>query len=119
MNVPAIKHRKTFLEARKSKKKIISKYSIVVAVDIEDTSILSNNFYNIGYIVSKKIGNAVARNRIKRIYRQLAQKHFLHFMFEKCTLVIIAKTFIINKSFAEIENDFIFCLKKIAIKLKS
>ena len=46
----------------------------------------NNNFYNkYGFVASKKIGNAVCRNRIKRLFREFVNKN------ESTTFIFVAK----------------------------
>ncbi|MDR3258317.1 MAG: ribonuclease P protein component [Fusobacteriaceae bacterium] len=55
----------------------------------------SNNANNCGFVASKKIGNAVCRNRLKRLYREYYRK---------------------NEKFIKKSYDIIFVCKKIAGK---
>lgn len=74
---------------------------------------MAKDFCRIGYTVSKKVGNAVARNKAKRRLREvfkdlapnLAKNHFDY--------VIIAKKEISGASFQKIALDLRFCLKRI------
>ena len=63
----------------------------------------------IGYTATKKIGNAVKRNKAKRIMRELAKKVILKFGKINSYYVLIAKSSILNTSFNELEVE----LKKI------
>lgn len=56
-----IKNRSQYLEFYNSKKKVSSKYFLVLC--LKDTE---SSFLSIGITVTKKIGNAVVRNKIKR-----------------------------------------------------
>jgi ribonuclease P protein component len=114
LNVPTINSNIIFQHSRNSKNKAISHSSIISLVDLSKIPQSTNKIYNVGFVVSKKIGNAVARNRTKRIYRELCGKYFLLFFQKQVALVVIARVGIKDKKFQEIEKDFLYCLKKIA-----
>lgn len=66
--------------------------------------------YRIGLSVSKKLGNAVKRNQIKRYIRQAVQElqAGLH---EKCDIVIIARKPASEMNFHEVKSSLIHVLK--------
>lgn len=113
LNVPTINSKIAFQHSRNSKHKAISHSSIISLIDPKNLPKHNAKIYNVGFVVSKKIGNAVARNKIKRIYRELCRKYFLLFFQKKIALIIIARVGIKNKDFKKIEKDFLYCLKKI------
>lgn len=62
--------------------KIYTKYTIIF---IQKTS-----FQKFGFVTSKKIGNAVKRNRIRRIFRSVIRTDIEKFN-NACSYVIVAK----------------------------
>ncbi len=114
LSVPTIKSKIAFEHSKHSKNKAISRSSIISMIDLSKGNYKTPNLYNVGFVVSKKIGNAVTRNKIKRIYRQLCRKYFLLFFQKNVALVIIARVNIKNTDFQTIEKDFLYCLKKVA-----
>lgn len=75
---------------------------------------LKQKVNRIGITVSKKIGGAVLRNRIKRIiregYRMMEQKVPLRRGF---LIVIVARESAANKKSTDIEKDLLFAAKKL------
>jgi len=65
----------------------------------------------VGFSVSKKIGNSVTRNRVKRRFRE-ALRPLLPFIKEGNDLVIIAREAAVNESFAAIESAMRYVLQK-------
>lgn len=62
-----------------------------------------------GFVVSKKVGNAVTRNRIKRKFRVIARE----LGFETGSFIFLAKPEIVSLDYSEIKDDIIKLLKKI------
>jgi ribonuclease P protein component len=116
----SIKKRSDFLLLSKSNIRFHSKTSLVLAGKTADQYLLNphtkktDDFCRFGLTVSKKVGNAVVRNKVKRRYRQaftnLAQQQFITNNFD---YVIIAKPTAAGCSFQNIVDDLKFCLKNI------
>ena len=65
----------------------------------------------LGVVTSKKIGNAVARNRARRLLRE----SFRHHQFElvkPVELVLVARASIANFDYARVEKDFLTSLRR-------
>ncbi|WP_295420614.1 ribonuclease P protein component [Sulfurovum sp.] len=66
--------------------------------------------YKVGFVASKKIGNAVHRNRAKRLLRA----HFIENidLLSRGSYVLVAKPALLRASFLEIRKTYLYALKK-------
>lgn len=67
----------------------------------------------LGFTVSKKNGNSVQRNRIKRRLREAAKSGFLEFANSDNDYAIIAKPGAINRPFNKLEDDLRIALNSL------
>lgn len=67
----------------------------------------------IGFTASRKVGNAVARNRAKRRLRALVDKVFPQLGLEAWDLVLIARTETIGRDFAALSDDLTRAIAKL------
>ena len=72
-------------------------------------------YYRIGISVSKKIGNAVVRNKIKRQIRCIVDKYKNIYQNDKDYIIIVRKNYI-NFKFSELEMKFLELINKITHK---
>ncbi|NYS33421.1 ribonuclease P protein component [Streptococcus danieliae] len=72
--------------------------------------------FRVGLSVSKRLGNAVMRNRIKRHLRHLLQKHQDHLA--PVDILLIARKGVEELSYAEMEQNLLHVLKLAAIYQK-
>lgn len=102
-----IKNRKQYLEFYRIQKKIHSNYFLVLCRKDTESSLFS-----VGITVTKKIGNAVTRNRIKRrvkaYLRQVMNTNISGMMIN-----IIAIKDSSEISWSEFVNEFNYLVKKI------
>ena len=68
----------------------------------------------LGLTVSKKVGNAVVRNRMKRRFRELARKLLPEAGIAGADHVLIGRAGGIERPFAELEADLKRALAKVA-----
>ena len=73
----------------------------------------TNDIYKFGISASKKVGNAVTRNRVKRQIKSILDKNTYENNFN---CIIIIKKDIIDKSFDEMSKDLNILINKLNIK---
>ena len=73
----------------------------------------TNDIYKFGISASKKVGNAVTRNRVKRQIKSILDKNTYKNNFN---CIIIIKKDIIDKSFNEMSKDLNILINKLNIK---
>ena len=105
--ISSLKKRSDFLEHRKNCETFYGK-----------TLIMNYKFSGgcepkIGYTVTKKLGSAVARNRIRRVLRAIVQRNLKLIRYGMC-LEFIPKRRFQEFSFKDVENDFKDIFKKIS-----
>ena len=71
----------------------------------------------LGITVTKKIGNAVVRNRMKRRFRELARSILPAQGFSGCDHVLIGRSGGIERSYAMLADELTRALKKIGRSL--
>jgi len=108
-NIITLKKRKDFLRVA-SARCYIATYNVVVqaARHLSDT----DNIY-VGYTATKKIGNAVIRNRSKRRLRAVVRDVLEHFALPNVDYILIARDSTHSCKYADLRRDFVYALKKI------
>ena len=113
MKLQTLKKRKEFVLSNKFAKKIFSKNFIIqkhTHLDDEDASL------KFGFTATKKIGNAVSRNRAKRRMRALISKFIKgnNTCFDnKSSYVLIAKSSLNKALFVNLYSEMEQCLNKL------
>ena len=100
-----VKEKKDFDRAFKTKNQISSKYAYIYIYDD------NLKYYRFGICVSKKIGNAVIRNRVKRRIKDIIDKSKLQFIFKD--YIIVVKKSINDAKYEEIREDLINAFQNI------
>src|ERR1700754_3687826 len=70
-----------------------------------------DSIHRLGVVTSGKIGNAVVRNRARRLLREAFRRH-QYDLTQPVDLVLVARASIVGKGFAEVEKDFLTTLRK-------
>ena len=67
----------------------------------------------VGYTVTKKVGNAVIRNRVKRRFRELARELLPQAGVAGADHVIIGRNSAVERDFAKLRSDLANALAKV------
>lgn len=100
-----INKKKDYNNIYRTGKKLPGKYMVMLLASSEKGS----NRY--GIIASKKVGNAVKRNRAKRRIRSIINEH-RNELKNNYDVVIIARPLINNASYKVIDHEFMRMMKK-------
>lgn len=73
----------------------------------------ANPQIRVGYTVTKKIGNAVTRNRVKRRFRELAREILPDAGIAGADLVLIGRNSAVDRDFDKLRNDLNRALAKV------
>ena len=65
----------------------------------------------LGVVTSRKIGNAVVRNRVRRLMREVFRVH-QHDLARPIDLILVARPSIAGKALVSVEKDFLTALRK-------
>lgn len=68
----------------------------------------------IGYTVSKKLGHAVVRNRVRRRLREIYRLHEAEFLPGR-DIVVVARTRAVDASYAKLERSFLALSGKLGL----
>ena len=71
----------------------------------------------VGFSVSNKIGDAVARNKIKRRMREVV-RNLMHKLDKNYNYIIVARNGIENCDYASIQKSIVYCLNKAGLLKK-
>jgi len=113
MKLQTLKHRKDFVLSNKFAKKIYSKNFIIQKYTNSDSIDLNLKF---GFTATKKIGNAVTRNRAKRRMRALVSrfiKEDINYFDNKSSYVLVAKSSLNKALFINLYSEMQQCLNKL------
>jgi len=97
-----IKKRSTFVYVKNNGRFVRGKaINVQIFEDINLKGIIA-----VGYTANKRLGNAVKRNKAKRLMRELSKKVLIKYGKINSYYVLIAKTSIFQISFLELELEF-------------
>jgi ribonuclease P protein component len=81
----------------------------------EATKALKSNAIRVGFTVTKKVGNSVIRNRVRRRLRAVADKVLAETAASGLDLVIIGRMGTINRPYPALIKDLKIALKKLKV----
>ncbi len=104
MTLKTIKKRSEFIRSNKFSKKIYTPNFIIQKLE----SIENDNIPNFGFTITKKIGSAIVRNKIKRRLKSIIREllKYRHKYFDlSFNYVLICKKEIVKVSYDDLENE--------------
>jgi ribonuclease P protein component len=108
MIIESLKNSKSFDMVSKLGYKRRKEHFLLVCCNTSKLSSLKEKSdYMIGFKVSRKCGNAVQRNYIKRIFRSIVRDFFKNNPIRKMVFIIIAYKTILNCNYSEINEQFL------------
>lgn len=106
--IPVLAKRRDFLRVAAARKKWVAGSMIVQVAQSRDKPGIS-----VGYTASKKVGNAIKRNRAKRRLREVVR----HVMGDRGAdghdYVLIARTATVDMPYDQLIRDFRWCLRRL------
>ncbi len=120
-----IRKRADFVSISKNSVKFHSKTTLLLAQKTAEKHLSSPktgkiiDFCRVGYTITKMVGGAVVRNKIKRRYREAFRLLYKNHAKNHFDYVVIAKKDAASSDYKKICNDLEFCFKGINRLLKN
>ena len=111
----SLNHNKDFVKVLKKKKLNTKYFTVYFDKNLKDHENNLNKYLNISFVMKKKIGNAVVRNKIKRKLKYAVQKISREsgLINLNYTYVIFGKNNVYKDKFAKVLNEVNETFKKI------
>ncbi len=111
-SIPRLKQRGEFLRVARKGRKWVTPGMVVQACDaVDDTA----DRLRVGFTVSRKVGNAVKRNRARRRLRAVAERVLPMHARGGVDVVIIGRATTLNRPFDNLTTDLTKALKKLDV----
>ncbi len=110
--LPVLKKRKEFVLIAEQGRKFITS-GLVLQVLERPKENPFDDVIRVGFTTTKKVGNAVKRNRVRRRMRALARVILPEFGKKGCDYVLIGRTATVERPYGVLQNDLRYALKKI------
>ncbi len=112
-----LKRRDFLFVQHKGLRQVMTHFILHAAVQPTSTASQPASGYRTGVTASKKVGNAVARNRAKRRMRALFRKLECSHVQSGTDYVLIARHSLVQAKWSELTKDFSIAAKRIQKKL--
>jgi ribonuclease P protein component len=115
MKIDTVKKRSEFLKISKDNTSFYSKSTLILSAPTSEFYLKDSNadLTRFGLTVTKKIGNAVVRNKCKRRYREIFKELAPQYGVLNRDYIFLARKEILKSDFKKIRSDVKFCLKGI------
>ncbi len=110
--LPVLKKRREFVHIAEHGRKFITNGLVLQVCERNDENSFGD-VIRVGFTTTKKVGNAVKRNRVRRRLRVLARLMLPILGQKGCDYVLIGRTSTFDKPFDELKKDLRYALKKI------
>ena len=107
--VERLVRRSQYLRVARARKYIVSK-GLILQFEIKDPNEVGNK-HRVGFTASKKVGNAVVRNRARRRLKSVVNDVLTSSEEQPLDLVLIGRASTLKRSYDELLSDFRFALK--------
>ncbi|MDC0400289.1 ribonuclease P protein component [Alphaproteobacteria bacterium] len=107
--VERLVRRSQYLRVARARKYIVSK-GLILQFEIKDPN-EGGNKHRVGFTASKKVGNAVVRNRARRRLKSVVNDVLTSSEEQPLDLVLIGRASTLKRSYDELLSDFRFALK--------
>jgi ribonuclease P protein component len=109
--VNSLKATAEYQRVSKAGKRWVTPAFILLALPRDNT----DSPFRTGLTVSRKVGNAVTRNRVKRRLREMVRGAVDVNILPSFDVVIIGRTEAKNRDFVQMKQDFVHALRKLGI----
>jgi len=110
--IKTLKNRADFLYIRKQEQKWVRPGMVV------QSCVRDQDGVRVGFTVTKRVGNAVIRNRVKRRLRSVVQEILSENELLSCDFVVIGRQATIDRSFQDLKGDLYKSLYKLGLLKK-
>lgn len=97
--------------------KSVANHQFVIYYKNRHKDALGHNGFRVGISASKKVGNAVVRNRLRRIIKEIWRKHQSQIVPHYDYIVIVRKA-AVNLDYHQLEKSMLHVLKKGSFLMK-
>lgn len=125
LTIQNIKKRKDFLYISDNGASVVTPAFVVkCALPVRkfhqgERSVPCENGVRVGYVVRKKIGNAVTRSFVRRRLREMVRADIPFNGEAGYDYVVIARSYSVKRDFGKMRKEFVSALKQLASEMKS